>query len=292
MKRPGAAALSCLFALAAIATAPSYASNPAWTQAQKPFQVYGNTYYVGTRGLSAILVTSPRGHILIDGTLPENAGQIEANVRALGFRLGDIRVILNSHAHGDHAGAIAKLAHDSGAKVRASVAGARALAAGGKDPDDPQYGSAPLFPAVNGGIQTVGDGEVVRVGELALTAHATPGHTPGGTSWTWRSCEKDACMDMAYVDSLTALGHDGFRFTDDASHPRRVEDFRKTFDTVAGLPCDILMVPHPDAIDFADRIAAHTAGGQPDPLLDKGSCRAYAAAARKKFEAILVKERS
>ncbi|MEY2115234.1 MULTISPECIES: MBL fold metallo-hydrolase [Rhodanobacter] len=112
---------------------------------------------MGTRGLSAVLITSPQGHVLIDGTLEGNAAQIEANIRALGFRLRDVRLILNSHAHSDHAGAIARLARDSGATVAASAAGAKALRLGGGDPDDPQYGMAPRYPAVTP-VKVVADG--------------------------------------------------------------------------------------------------------------------------------------
>jgi metallo-beta-lactamase class B len=288
MKRLAAGVLFCLVAIAA---SSPHAQTPIWSQPHKPFRVYGNTWYVGTEGLSAILVTSPKGHILIDGTMPGNVAQIEANIRALGFRVEDIRVILNSHAHFDHAGAIAALAHDSGAKVRASVASARAMTLGGNDPDDPQYGMAPTYPPVHG-IETIGGGEVIRVGDLALTAHATPGHTPGGTSWTWRSCEKDQCLNMVYADSITAFSNDTYRFTDDTSHPHRVEDFRKTIDTVASFPCDVLMVTHPDTIDFLGKVAARDAGKRPDPVIDSGACRAYASGARTRLEARLAKEQA
>lgn len=120
-----------LIALSAAALCTVRAEEPSWSQPQKPFRIYGNTYYVGTVGLSAVLIASPQGDILIDGTLPRNAPLIEANIRALGFRVRDIRVILNSHAHPDHAGAIAELARASGARVYASAASVRALTTGG-----------------------------------------------------------------------------------------------------------------------------------------------------------------
>ncbi len=132
--------------LAAVSTA--FAGTPEWSQPQKPFRIYGNTYYVGTRGLTSILIASPQGLVLIDGTLPQNARQIEANIQALGFRITDVKLILNTHAHFDHAGAIAELARDSGARVEASSAGAKALMLGGKDPADPQYGEASPFSPV------------------------------------------------------------------------------------------------------------------------------------------------
>jgi metallo-beta-lactamase class B len=243
---------------------------------------------VGTHGLSEILVASPAGHVLIDGTLEGNAAQVEANIRALGFRLGDVRVILNSHAHADHAGAIARLARDSGARVLASPAAAKALAAGGDDADDPQHGEAPLFPPV-AGVRALRDGEVVRLGPLALTAHFTPGHTPGGTTWTWRSCQGQTCLAIVYADSLTPFAAPGYRYGDPA-HPGRVAAFRRALATVAGLPCDLLVVPHPDAIDFMEKAARR--GGGADPLRQPGACRRYAGEAGAELERRLAKERA
>ena len=266
----------------------AHAHDAEWSQPQQPFRIYGNSWYVGTRGLSAILISSPQGHVLIDGTLEGNAAQIEANVRALGFRLRDIKLILNSHAHFDHAGAIAQLARDSGATVAASAAGARELRLGGRDPDDPQYGMATSYPAVSP-VRVVADGAAVRVGQIAIIAYYMPGHTQGSTAWTWRSCEQGRCLALAYVDSLTALARDGFRYSDE---PARVAAFRRSFATVAALPCDILITPHPDASDFMQRIAARDRGDASAALVDPGACRAYAAAARPRFEARLAQERS
>jgi len=169
--------------------------NPRWSQPQQPFRIYGNTWYVGSRGLSAILVTSPQGHVLIDGTLPGNAGMIEANIRALGFKLRDIRVILNTHAHVDHAGAIAKLAKDSGAQVRASTASARQLEKGGVAADDPQYSAAARYPLVP-------DVQVVPRWR----------HRPGGDAPPHRSLHTGAharqhVMDLALVRKAALPGH-------------------------------------------------------------------------------------
>lgn len=261
----------------------------AWSQPLQPFHLYGNTWYVGTQGLSAILITSPGGHVLIDGTLASNAEQIEANIRALGFRLRDIRVILNSHAHADHAGAIARLAQDTGARVWASANGARALMAGGNDPDDPQYGSIAGYPAV-ARVAVVKDGGSVRAGAVSVTAHYTPGHTPGSTSWTWTSCEGSRCLAMVYADSLTAVSNTHYRFSDDPSHPHRVEDFRQSIASVAALPCDVLLTPHPDASGFIERIERREPGTTAAALVDTRACKNYAADARKRFDARLRQE--
>jgi len=285
MRRP---LIIAMLLAACLPLATSVGATPEWSQPQKPFKLYGNTWYVGSKGLSAVLITSPQGHVLIDGTLPGNRSLIEANIRALGFRLQDIKLILNSHAHGDHAGAIAALAQDSGAVVRASVSGARALEAGGKDPEDPQFGSIDGYPSVPH-VEPVRDGETVKLGSLAITAHYTPGHTPGGTSWTWRSCEQKHCLDMVYADSLSAISRDGFRFSD---QPQRVAAFRRSIATVAGLPCDLLVTPHPDAIDLLERAARRDQGAPPDPLIDRNACHAYAEGAAQRLDERLHEEKA
>jgi metallo-beta-lactamase class B len=279
-----------LLVVALVVFGTAQAEQPqAWSQPRQPFHLYGNTWYVGTQGLSAILITSPGGHVLIDGTLARNAEQIEANIRALGFRLRDIRVILNSHAHGDHAGAIAQLARDSGARVWASANGARALMAGGDDPDDPQYGSIGDYPAV-ARVAVVKDGGSVHAGGVTITAHYTPGHTPGSTSWTWTSCEGSRCLAMVYADSLTAVSNTHYRFSDDPSHPRRAEAFRQSMATVAALPCDVLLTPHPDASGFIERIERRGQGTKAGVLIDTQACKNYAADARRRFDARLRQE--
>lgn len=257
-----------LLALTACIALPAAAAmNPLWTQPVEPHPIYGNTYFVGTKGLSAILITSPQGHVLIDAPLPDNAALIEANIRKLGFRVEDIKLILNSHTHFDHAGGIAKLARDSGATVRATAAGARELRLGGDDASDPQHGDAPLFAPVDA-KGDVADGTVVRLGSLALTAHITPGHTPGGTAWTWQSCEGSTCKAIAYVDSLSAYSADSYRFSD---HPEYVAAYRKTFERVAALPCDVLLAPHPEQAEGK-------------------TCKTYADAGRKRLDEKLAAE--
>lgn len=284
-------ALLGAFALVAAASAHA-ADHPDWTQPEKPFRIYGNTYYVGTHGLSAILIGSSKGLVLIDGTLPQNAAQVEGNIKALGFKLEDVKLILNSHAHFDHAGAIAAISRDSGARVAASDAGAKEMMAGGHYPDDPQFGEAPEYPPIPH-VDVVADNGVVHVGDVAITAHYTPGHTPGSTSWTWESCEGSRCLHMVYADSLGAFTADGsdYRYSDPA-HPERVANYRRSIAMVAALPCDILMSPHPSQSDFLERMAGHNAGTQPDPLIDTGACRRYAAEGTRMLDAKLAKERA
>lgn len=254
-----------------------------WNVPRAPFRIFGNTYYVGTEGLSAVLVTSPEGHVLIDGGLPASAPHILANVRTLGFRVADVRMLLNSHVHFDHAGGIAAIQRASGARLAATAKSALVLASGRSGLDDPQHGTLLEYPAARV-TDTVADGATLRVGPLALTAHVTAGHTPGGTTWTWRACEGERCVDVVYADSQNPISADGFRFSDGTSYPSAVADFRNGFAVLERLPCDILVTPHPGTL-FERARTGHSG------LIDAGACRAYAASARERLERRLQAER-
>lgn len=294
--------LLVLAALAAFVQAPApLASDPPircgdcdeWNRALEPFRLFGNTYYVGVAGLSAILVTSADGHILLDGGLPQSAPLIDANIRTLGFRTADVRLIVNSHAHYDHAGGIAALQRASKAEVAASAPGARALQAGLPTPDDPQYAfgaKANAFPAVPR-VRSVADGETLIVGPLRITAHLTPGHTPGSTAWTWDACEGSRCRHMVYADSLTAVAAPGFRFTGDAKRPSIAERFRASIAKVEALPCDIVVSTHPSFTNIERKLEILRKNPASDPFLDTDGCRVYAAEARKRLEQRLADEK-
>ena len=216
-----------------------------WNEPHEGFNVFGNTWYVGTAGLGAVLITSSQGHILIDGGLPQSAPLIADNIRAAGFRLEDVKLILNTHTHYDHAGGIAALQRASGAAVAASPEAKRALENGGPLGNDPQFafGRAHNDYAPVKGVRLVDDRETLRVGELSVTAYFTPGHTPGGTSWSWRSCEETRCLDLVYADSLNAVSAPGFKFSGNGKQRSRVAQFRKSMDVVAKLPCEVCADP-------------------------------------------------
>jgi len=275
-----------------------------WNQPIEGFKVYGNTYYVGTAGLSALLVTSPEGHILLDGGLSQSAPLIEANIRKLGFKLTDVKLIFNSHAHYDHAAGIAALQRASGATVVSSASGAEGFAIGTAVPDDPQAGfgkAENAFPPVKN-VRVVKDKEIVRVGPLAVQMHNTAGHTPGSTTWTWQSCEPEAspkpqapsprkCLNMVYADSISAIAAPGFRFTGDAKTPSRVDQFRKSITTVGELPCDVMITTHPMATDLAGKLKRRAAKPAVDPFIDSQACRVLAANAMKALDARVAEEK-
>lgn len=284
--------LAALSAMSAVARSdqPATCEHCAqWNVTQKPFRVYGNTYYVGVRGLSSILITSERGHVLIDGDLQESAPKIAASIRELGFRIEDVKLILNSHIHYDHAGGIAELQRLSKATVAASPPSAKVLREGHSGPDDPQYGSIRgISPVASVGI--VKDGETLRVGPLELTAHLTPGHTPGGTTWTWKSCENGRCLNMVYADSLSPVSAGNFRFTHNSTYPNVLKDFEKSFSTLEVLPCDILLTPHPEMSGLWTRLEKRDAGGGSDSFIDTAACQHLAATSRERLNARLATE--
>lgn len=261
------------------------AANAGWDDPAAPRRIHGNTWYVGTCGISALLLTSPEGHVVIDGATPKGGAQIVANIRALGFEPADVRAIVSSHEHFDHVGGLAEVQRATGAPVLARAPAVATLERGASDRDDPQFEVLESFAPV-ADVQAIADDEVVRVGPLALQAVPTPGHTPGGTSWTWRSCDGDDCRQFVYADSLTAISDDVFRYTDEAAHPGYVAAFRATLDRVAALPCDVLVTPHPSASRLWSRLGPDAS----EPLVNHDACRAYAQGARERLDKRLADE--
>ena len=273
--------LSCAFL-----ALPVFAAPAEWEGAQEPFQLYGDSYYVGTQGLSSVLITSKAGHILIDGATPKSAVQIAAHIRKLGFKPEDIRYILVSHEHFDHAGGIAELQALSGATVITSPAAKSVLASGKNDKGDPQFGYDLPDMKPLAAIRTVRDGESVELGSLSIKAHYTPGHTQGGISWTWKELENGRAMNMVYADSLNAIAGPGFRYSSNTLYPTAKADIERSIARVAALPCDILVTAHPDALDLIERQAKGKAA-----LVDPGACQRYAETGRARLAKTLAEEK-
>lgn len=244
-----------------------------------PFKIYGNTYYVGTCGISAILIAGDKGNILIDGGPEDVAEVVAGNIGTLGFHLENVKILLQSHAHSDHVGALARLKYLTGAQIWSSPAAARAIGSGTPYPDDPQYELHHTFPTAWVDKVLKGD-PTVTLGNLALHGFATPGHTPGALTWQWRSCEGDRCKTIVYADSLTAVSGDHYRFSD---HPAYLAQFRASLDKVAALDCDILLSPHPSAARMRDKLAKGDLAGPP-------RCKAYADGLRKMLDERITKE--
>ena len=256
-----------------------------WSDPQQPFTIHGSTHYVGTAGIAAVLITSPQGHVLIDGTTDKGAIIVADNIRRLGYRVEDVKYILSSHSHEDHAGGISALQALSGATVLAGAGNVEALRTGISPASDPQFGALSNFPRV-ANVRSVVDGDVITLGSLAVKAHETPGHTSGGVSWTWQSCEAGSCKAMVFGDSLTAVSADTYRFS---AHPEVVAALEGSFAKVAALPCDILIAAHPEVNDMWSRKAKATEQGSA-AYIDTGACRALAEKGRKRLASRLADE--
>lgn len=261
----------------------------AWNKDQAPFLIFGNAYYVGTRGLSSVLITSPEGHVLIDGALPQSAPLLARHVEQLGFKMRDVKIILSSHVHYDHVGGLAELQTMSGAKVIASDIAAPFLRSGKVDSSDPQFGHLLPFPAVSN-VETLGKKKSIQLGSLQLHVIHTPGHTPGGTAWRWESCEEQRCLNIVYGDSLNAISDVSFKYSGDARYPKATADMLASIAAVASAPCDILIAAHPDATGLWSIIDERGQGDRAR-LIDPSACRRYADAAKARLEKRLDRER-
>lgn len=250
-----------------------------WLAPRAPARIFGNSYLVGFGGLSVALIDTGEGLILIDGALPQAAAPILENVRKLGFDPRRIRYILSTEPHFDHAGGLAALARDTGATVIASSRGAEGLRTGRLAADDPQRSLGHSFPAV-ARVRAIGDRGTLRLGRTVVTAHATPGHTMGSMSWSWRSCEARRCRTLVFASSLNPVSGEGYRYTAPASRGI-LTGFGRSHARMKAVRCDILITAHPDPADggsgYSDR---------------PGACRAYAERPERALAARLDEERT
>lgn len=251
-----------------------------WSDPAPPIRIFANVYDVGTCTVVVLLITGPDGHILIDGATAEAGADVADNIERLGFALGDIKLILLSHEHLDHAGGLAELQRRTGARLMVLPEARYAVESGLLAPDDPQFGLWPPFPPARVD-EVLQDGQTVSVGPLELTAHSTFGHVRGSTTWTWTSCEGTVCRDMVYADSITAAAAPSYRFSD---HPEHVVRFRASLRKIGELPCDILITPHPAVSNLYARLSGEA------PLVNTRACAEYAAAAAAKLDERLASE--
>ena len=252
-----------------------------WDDPAPPAEIFANSYYVGTCGISAILIAGTGGAILIDSGTEKGADLVAQNIRDLGFRLSDVRILLHSHEHGDHVGGMGRLQQLTGGQLYASPAAARAFATGTATADDPQAGLNKPFPTARVDA-AVGEGQIVRLGNLWLTAVATPGHTPGALSWHWVSCDGGVCRSIVYADSLSPVSRDDYRFSD---HPAYLRAYRASIAKIAALDCDILLTPHPSASAMIERFATGS-------LETPHACRDHAAKLGKALDERLAREKA
>jgi metallo-beta-lactamase class B len=292
MKRKALVGMSLILAWTAIAAAVEAADDPLtrpiepefaqrWLTPQPATHIHGNLWLIGFGGLNVALIKTSEGLILIDGAVPQSVRALEANIRAAGFDIKQVKLILSTEPHYDHAGGIAALARDSGATVVASAAAAKVFESGLPSAEDPQHAWLPPFPAVKT-LRIAQDGEPITLGDVTVTAVATPGHTAGSMSWQWESCEGQACKTVVFASSLNPVAAPGYRFSA-PEHRGWVKSFRQTAAKVRALRCDLLLSAHPDQSGGDAKLAAFLKAPAPNPFIDPQACRGYA----DKFEALL-----
>ncbi len=256
----------------------------AWTKPTEPYHVAGNIYYVGSEGLSAYLISTSSGLIQIDGGMPDGGADIiEANIRRLGFKAADVKILLNTHAHIDHAGGLAKLKADTGAKLYASGGDRKALEQG-RHIGDNENGEV-SFPPVKVD-RTVRDGDKIKLGETVLIAVLTPGHTPGCTTWTLAVNDKGRPLNAVFYGSTSVAGN---ALVGNKAYPRIVDDYRQSFTRLKATPADLFLPNHPEMADLAvKRGRALTPGS--NPFVDPGEMSRYVARSEQEFQRELARQ--
>ncbi|ESQ89244.1 hypothetical protein ABAC460_13180 [Asticcacaulis sp. AC460] len=253
-----------------------------WNDPFPPFKVMGNIYYVGTTGVSSWLITTPQGHILLDGALPQTPPQIIANIQALGFDIRDVKYLLNSHAHFDHAGGLAALKQATGATLVASAADRAVLESG-------RVGYGPTanisVPAVRVD-RIIGNGDKLSLGGVTLTAHLTPGHTPGCTSWSMDVRGDDGRLHQAFFHCSTTTGGQALA---PESYPGMIADYRATFAYMRNVKADIFLANHANFFGLADKRARQIAG-DPDAFVNADALGDFNAQSERDFNAELAKQ--
>ena len=249
-------------------------SQEEWNLPYPPYHLLGNIHYVGRYGVSAFLITTPAGSILLDGGLEESAAPIQKSITELGFKVSDIEFLLNSHAHFDHAGGLAALKKASGAKLVASRGDAPRLRAG-----------AERQPAVSVD-RVVDDGATVELGGALLTAHVTPGHTPGCTTWTMTATEAGKPYRVVFYCSTTVVD----RLLGNTSYPSIAADYEKSFPILRELPSDVFLAPHPAQFNMLEKRGRAAGGG--NPFVDPTELRRYVDESEKQFREALAKEKA
>lgn len=253
-----------------------------WSEPAPPAKIHGKSWYVGTCGITVVLVETSAGLVLID-TGPEDAApHVRASIRALGFNPRQIKWLLMTHEHFDHVGGMAAIQQATGGKLVVSSGADAAMRSGKADAEDPQAALLAKYPMKPARVDRVlRSGGSLVVGGTRFTMHANPTHSPGSASWTWQSCEQGKCLTIAYADSVNTISSDDYHFT---RHPERVDAARAGLRTIEALPCDLLLTPHPGGSDLLNRLSGKR------PLTYPRACSAYAAGGSDRLAKRLDKE--
>ncbi len=255
----------------------------AWSAPGAPLQIGEHLYYVGPAGIAAYLITTPEGHFLIDGAMPTSAPLIEASIRTAGFDPKDVKVLLNTHAHFDHTGGLAQLKADTGATLVASAGDKPALESG-KYIGSEEVAAFDFAPVKVDRV--IGDGETVVLGDVALTAHMTPGHSPGCTTWTF-PVEIAGKVRKALLYCSTSVAANRLVSKDKGpQYPGIVEDYRASFAKLGQMTADVFLAPHAEQFGLAEK-RERLAAGDAEAFVDPAELPAVVAASQAAFEAAL-----
>lgn len=256
-------------------------------QPAPPFRIAGNIYYVGASDVTSFLIVNPAGDILLDGGFVETAPQIGANIEKLGFKPSEVKFLLNSHAHYDHAGGLAELKKRTGAKMVAMEGDATVLASGGHA--DFFFGDRLTFPPIKPD-RVIHDGDTVTLGNVTMTAHLTAGHTRGCTTWTMTTQENGKPLQVVFIGSMSVLP--GYRLTGKESYPGMAADYEKSFRALRSLPCDVFLGAHGSFFDLAGKRALLADDAGRNPFIDPAGYRAYVEGAEAAYQAELKRQRA
>ncbi len=282
--------LGILLQACLIATAAAQQSGwpPAWFAAAEPSKIVGPIHFVGTRGLAAYLITTPAGHMLLDGGVPQTAGAIEASIRKLGFKPEDIKQLLITHAHFDHAGTTAHFKALSGANVAVMDLDVEQLNSGGRT--DPVYGAMqPLhFPGVTAD-RMLKDGDTVSLGNIRMTARLGAGHTQGATTWVTNVEDAGRSYNVVFPCCVSVTPE--YRLAINPSYPGIADDYARTFAMLETLTPDIWLAAHTETFGFEDKRARAIKDGA-QAFVDPAGYRSYLADWKAKLAVFVEQERS
>ena len=273
--------LTLVFAGSAFAQA-----TPDWTNPFPPYRIIGNVYYVGSQGLASYLMTTKEGHILINSSLESSVPLIRESIEKLGFKFGDVKILLISHAHWDHCAGSASIKELTGAKYMVMDADVPEIEAGGKG--NFQYGDSPTSRYQPTKVDRVlHDGEVVKLGDAVLTAHLTPGHTKGTTTWTMKAKEGDRTYNVVIIGSPNVNA--GYKLVNNALYPQIASDYERMFRILKSLPCDVFLGAHGNYYGMEAKYARmkeHAA----NPFIDPEGYKSYVAEREQTFRTELAKQ--
>ena len=261
-------------------------SDPSWTEPFPAFKIVGNVYYVGSRGLASYLITTPQGHILINSNLESSPPQIRDSVEKLGFHFSDVKILLISHAHWDHDAGSAQLKTLTGAQYMVMDADVPVVESGGKA--DFQYGNSPanLYPPTKVD-RVLHDGDEVRLGDVVLTAHLTPGHTKGCTTWTLKANDAGKSYNVVIVGSPNV--NPGYKLVNNPQYPQIAADYEKMFRVLKQLPCDIFLGAHGSYYNMEAKFAKLKSGGA-NPFIDPEGYQRLVTEKEQEFRSELAKQ--